>query len=309
MNSPLVSVVMPVYNAEKYVAEAVESILNQSYTNFEFIIIDDCSTDNSFEILKRYRNSDNRIKLFHNETNCKLPTTLNLAIDHAVGKYILRMDADDISLPDRLVKQVEFMEANPEIGVSGTWYNVFDDGMEKMLYHEQKPLEHDMILIYMNLLDNPIGHPTVILRREILKNNHYPEDMRNNAEDYSLWLTLSQKGIKFANLPEYTLSYRLSKSSLSQANQKNINLTLVEVISYTLTKLKIKHKKINYYLNAFVLPGSLFSKLYNMLWSTYVLKEIENNNRKIQIFPEKELSLFVRELSIVNKLIRKVRLQ
>ncbi len=307
MKTPIVSVIMPVYNAERYLALAVESILGQSFNDYEFIIIDDFSIDNSYQILQDYARRDQRIRLFRNGRNQKLPKTLNFGINRALGKYIVRMDADDISLPERLAKQVEFMESHPEIGVCGTWYNVFNDDMGQLLHYEQKPITHEMILIYLNLLENPIGHPTVIIRREVLGNLYYPESLVNNAEDYGLWLMLSQYGVKFANLPVYTLNYRFSSSSLSQTNQKNINLIQIKIISDTLSRFGIKHNRINHYLNAFVLSSNIFTKLYSMLRSVYTLREIERNNHKIQLFSEMELSSFLQSLSFCRKIRRKIR--
>src|SRR5688500_8514963 len=109
---PLVSVLMPVYNAEAYVSEAIQSILQQTYKNFEFLIINDGSTDNSEKLINTF--SDSRIRYIRNSENIKLVATLNKGIDLSVGKYLVRMDADDISLPERLQKQVDFMETHPE---------------------------------------------------------------------------------------------------------------------------------------------------------------------------------------------------
>ncbi|TXJ00169.1 MAG: glycosyltransferase family 2 protein [Neisseriales bacterium] len=133
MTAPIISVVMPVYNAEKYITEAVESILNQTYSDFEFIIIDDCSTDSSYQILQKYAEKDKRIRIFRNDTNRKQAYTKNFAIKLAKGKFIAFMDADDISLPARFTKQVTFMESHPDIGVCGTWIKVFIDDIHKVI--------------------------------------------------------------------------------------------------------------------------------------------------------------------------------
>ncbi|HXK49687.1 MAG TPA: glycosyltransferase family 2 protein, partial [Clostridiales bacterium] len=120
MNSeitPAISVIMSVYNSEQYLQESIDSILDQTFNDFEFIITDDCSTDGSFEIIKSYAMLDKRIKYFRNSENIGLTKSLNLMLDIAKGKYIARMDSDDISMPDRFSKQFDFMENNPEIGV------------------------------------------------------------------------------------------------------------------------------------------------------------------------------------------------
>ena len=116
--APEISVIMSVYNGEEYVAEAVESILNQTFSDFELIVIDDCSTDTTGEILKRLAERDERVKVHPNEVNLRLPSSLNKAISLARGRYIARMDADDIALPERLERQYAFMEAHPNVALS-----------------------------------------------------------------------------------------------------------------------------------------------------------------------------------------------
>ena len=123
MTTPAVSVLMPVYNVEKYIGEAIESILNQTFNDFEFIIIDDASTDNTVSVIEKF--SDNRIKLIRNETNIKLAASLNKGLRIAQGKYIARMDGDDISLPHRFQKLYEFLENNPSVDICGSAMRVF----------------------------------------------------------------------------------------------------------------------------------------------------------------------------------------
>ena len=120
MNSPLVSVIIPCYNAENYVEEAVRSIMTQTYKNLEIIVTDDCSTDNTLKVLRNLAVEDSRIKIIENKENLKIVKSLNNMINIAQGKYIARMDADDISFPERIEKQLAFMDANPEYGLCGT---------------------------------------------------------------------------------------------------------------------------------------------------------------------------------------------
>ncbi len=123
--NPKVTVLMPVYNAEKYLKTAIESILKQTFSDFELLIINDGSTDGSEEIIRSF--NDKRIRLFNNEQNLGIIKTLNKGLNLAKGEYIIRMDADDISLPDRLELQVKYMEENPGIGISGTQARIFGD--------------------------------------------------------------------------------------------------------------------------------------------------------------------------------------
>ncbi|MFN5442865.1 MAG: glycosyltransferase family 2 protein, partial [Crocinitomicaceae bacterium] len=163
---PDVSVVMPVYNGEQYLKEAIESILSQTYVNFEFIIINDGSEDNSEEIILSY--NDPRIVYIKNLENLKLIKTLNIGFSKAKGKYIARMDADDISLPRRLEKQVDYLERNPDIGVLGT--GVFLKGekeISKLLYHTDDKSLRFALAFYC-----PFIHPSVVLRKAVL--DHLP---------------------------------------------------------------------------------------------------------------------------------------
>ena len=163
---PLVTVLMAVYNGEKYLREAIESMLNQSYTNFEFLIINDGSTDSTEEIILSYR--DERIRHMKNEQNIKLIASLNKGLDLAEGKYIARMDADDVSLPERLAKQVDFMERNLEYGLLGTWVKTLGLNPDKEIHFKSG---HDEIRFEL-FFHNYLHHPTVMFRKEIIKKNN-----------------------------------------------------------------------------------------------------------------------------------------
>lgn len=212
---PLVSVIIPCYNAEKYVEQAVRSIMNQTYKNLEILITDDCSTDSSFEILQKLAEEDARIKLFKNEQNQKIVRTLNALVERANGKYIARMDADDISLPKRIEKQVCFMEAHPDIAICGTnaWH--IDDN-NRIFARSHLPCKNSDIQIFKFFL-NPFYHPTVLCRKELLKNHRYDEKFLY-AEDYELWLRVLTffMGI---NLTDKLFCYRIIDSSSSHCDK------------------------------------------------------------------------------------------
>ena len=210
--SPLITVLMAVYNGEKYLREAIESILTQSYTDFEFLIINDGSSDRTEEIIVSY--NDERIRYIKNDKNLKLIASLNKGLDLAKGEYIARMDADDISLPNRLEKQVKFMENNPEVGLLGTCVRTI--GLEDNF--DIKYMEgHDQIRLKL-LFDNYITHPTVMLRSEILKKNNlkYPDLL--HTEDYALWVLLSNYA-KIEILPEILLHYRCHGNNISELHK------------------------------------------------------------------------------------------
>jgi glycosyltransferase involved in cell wall biosynthesis len=208
-SSPLVSVLMPVYNGEKYLREAIDSILNQTFTDFEFLIINDGSTDDTENIILSY--TDARIRYLKNKENLKLIATLNKGLDLAQGKYIARMDADDISLPKRLEQQVDFMEKNPNIGLLGSWVRNFGEGND---YDITFNIGHRNIRFEL-FFHNYFHHPSVMLRTEILRkyNLYFPRVL--HAEDYALWINLSNY-TEFEILPAILLYYRSHGDNISE---------------------------------------------------------------------------------------------
>lgn len=187
---PVVSVLMPVYNGERYLHQAVDSILGQTLTNFEFIIINDGSTDNTAEILDGYK--DPRIVRLNNGKNIGLVGSLNRGLAEARGELIARMDADDVSYPDRLVEEVSFLSSHPEVGLVSTNFYLIDSrseiigglGLNKLLKGEQVEWE-----LYWG---NPVVHPSVMFRASLIRSvGGYPPGYLYYAEDYALWLRLA----------------------------------------------------------------------------------------------------------------------
>ena len=225
----LISVIMPVYNGEKYLSEAIESILNQTYRNFEFLIINDGSTDTSEEIICSY--TDPRIFYLKNDKNRGLVYTLNYGISVARGEYIARMDADDISFPHRFEKQIEAFDIDSDLGLCGTWAKVI--GSNTILKVET---EHERIKCGL-FFTNQFIHSSVMLRKDILieLGNYYDE---NNfpAEDYGLWIELSCK-IKLVNIPLILIEYRVHPTQIStfrSEKQKQLthSLRLKQIINF-----------------------------------------------------------------------------
>lgn len=207
-----VSVLMPVYNGEKYLAQAIESIGFQSYDDWELIIVDDGSTDMTAEIVSRYR--DNRIYYLKNERNIGLIATLNKGIDYCSGKYIARMDADDISEPERLKKQIEFMESHPNYVMCGTNARIINS--EGNPIGSIKNLTTNNYLRINLLFSVPFVHPSMIIRKEAILNSRYDADFKH-VEDYDLWCRLSAKGM-IANVGKKFLQYRWHESNISVVN-------------------------------------------------------------------------------------------
>ena len=210
---PKISVVMPVYNGEKYLKEAIDSILNQTFTDFEFIIIDDGSTDKTEQIIKSY--DDKRILYIKNEKNLGVAESLNKGLDMAQGEYIARMDADDISMPKRFEKQIDFMDVHCEYGVCGTGVIIFQDDeyiCQRMFSESHKALRVDLIF------GNALAHPTVMIRKSISESVllRYDEDFEK-AEDYELWTRISNN-IQIHSIKEPLLKYRIHENQVSTSS-------------------------------------------------------------------------------------------
>jgi len=209
---------MPVYNGESYLADAIDSILNQTYTNFEFLIIDDGSSDGSAELIKSY--DDHRIQLISLPCNKGLVNALNMGLDLARGEYVARMDADDISMPERLERQILFLDANSDIDVCGSWLEAFD-GVETTIWNP--PLTDEEIKCSL-LFESVIYHPTVMMRKSIFLDGsvRYSRDYPH-AEDYELWVRLS-RSCRFANIGEVLLKYRLHDRNIGRL-ESDVQLT------------------------------------------------------------------------------------
>lgn len=237
MESPIISVIMPVFNSAAFLKDAIESILNQTFTDFEFLIFDDGSTDNSSEIIKSY--TDKRIVFFEDNINKGYTPRLNNGLKIAKGKYIARMDSDDISELNRFQKQVYYMEINPSTGLCGSFMKFIGSTRENFENWVQHSSDE---AIKVNLLfDCAICHPTVMLRKSVLdKNNiNYNVDLEP-GEDYDLWVRMS-KITSFYNIPVQLLNYRLSNNqvTVSARNYKQ-HLIKEQLILAQLLSLGIK---------------------------------------------------------------------
>jgi glycosyltransferase involved in cell wall biosynthesis len=213
MGAPKISVLMPVYNGEDYLKEAIDSILNQTLPDFEFIIVNDGSTDRTDDIVKTYR--DPRIRFVENEKNMGLIRSLNKGLELAEGAYIARMDSDDISLPERLSIQASFLDTHPEVGVCGTWAKIIDE--KGNVTGALKPLSGDAV---RKLFWRPssVLHPTCMIRAKLLKDHRYSLDYPH-AEDYELWLRLYSK-TDFYNLDRFLLLYRVHPAGIGRTQRE-----------------------------------------------------------------------------------------
>jgi glycosyltransferase involved in cell wall biosynthesis len=213
-NLPLISVLMPAYNAEKYIGEAIESVLNQTFTDFELLIINDGSTDKTEEIIRSF--NDKRIRYIKNETNLKLIATLNKGIDLAQGRYIARIDADDMCMPKRFEEQVDFLEKHPNYALCGSWAYLMNSKSEKT--GRIKFIDNHNLLQISLLFSCPIIHPSVMARTEIFKQFKYSHTALH-IEDLDLWIRIVNAGFKIANIPHFLIKYRWHDANISVENE------------------------------------------------------------------------------------------
>ena len=277
---------MPVYNGATYLNEAIDSILNQTYNDFEFLIIDDGSTDGSVKIIKSY--DDNRIRLVENRNNLGQSETLNKGLSLAKGKYIARMDQDDISMPERLKKQFEFMENNSDIDVCGSWLQLMGkhDGIVE--------LETDSERIKINLLTNQnLAHPAVMIRKSTLVKyelNYNPTFTIGN--DYDLWVRMFDY-CSFANLPEPLLKFRMHDNQYSKIMWEQNEVETNRILTNLLKKIGIHpddsdliiHKKL---FTGYGIDSLLIDEVFNYL------RELRSSNLRNKIFEPNAFNEFLR---------------
>jgi glycosyltransferase involved in cell wall biosynthesis len=226
---PIVTVLMPVYNAEAFVATAIDSVLRQSFTQFELLIISDGSSDRSAEIITSFR--DERIRFINNERNLGLIATLNSGIRLASGKFIARMDADDVCLPDRLSKQVAFLEQRVDVAVVASLVDFINTDGEvtgNWSTDQSAVSEQDIALVMART--NCIAHPSVIMRTEIARKYLYQTNQKG-AEDWDLWLRLLADGHRIAKISEVLLHYRIHPDSITAGDKRNCWVCLERLVA------------------------------------------------------------------------------
>ncbi|WP_051885670.1 glycosyltransferase family 2 protein [Flavobacterium hydatis] len=296
MHTPKISVIMPVYNAESFLKESIESILNQTYTDFELLILNDKSTDNSLEVIKQCQQKDSRIVIIDKKINVGPANLRNEGMQIAKGDFIALMDADDIALPTRFEKQVEVLKNNPEIGVCGTWFTFFGSKKNKVIRHGE---DHDHIKISF-LHSCGIGNPTVMLKKEALSGLEFNNDYVP-VEDYDLWSRLLPK-TKFHNIQESLLNYRLHNNNISKTKIDNVNKSIKRVKANQMTEFGIDpvDAKIDFYINAVsVKRGLLPDEVIEVINAS---KFLLSQNVKLKNFDHPEL-----EEHIERTLIRTIR--
>jgi glycosyltransferase involved in cell wall biosynthesis len=233
MKNTLVSVIMPVYNSEKYLKAAIESVLSQSYENIELIVVDNASVDSTREIVLSY--TDSRIRLVKNEINSGIVYSRNKGIELATGSFVATLDSDDIAMPDRLARQVDFLERHPEYGMCGTFYNLID-GQDKFLRKVVYPTGSRDIKTHLTL-GNCFGNSTIMIRSHIAKELRYRKEFEI-IEDYDLWYRISRMS-EVANLPFFGTAYRMHGNNLSVEKVNEMLMLVKKMNGRILTDLHI----------------------------------------------------------------------
>jgi glycosyltransferase involved in cell wall biosynthesis len=259
---PFISVILPVYNAEKYILASIQSILSQTYSNFELIVLNDGSTDKSGEIIKEI--DDSRI-VYVEHPNCGLASTLNKGLGLAKGQFIARQDADDISYPQRFEKQIAFLRTHPQCGLLGTWAQIIDEkGNVTSRYHRHET-ENNSIKFTL-CFDNSFVHSSVMFRKEVLSTvGNYDSSVHHLVQDYEYWFRISRK-YQLANLSETLLDYREVGSSISRITS-DFSRVVAEQSSQNLS---------NYFSPAQVLAPEILSSLHHGINLSHRLEQLRD---------------------------------
>ena len=271
---------MPVFNAAPYLAQAIESILNQTLTNFEFIIIDDASTDSSWKIIKSFARLDPRIRIYRNRLNLGVSTTSNIAISLARCKYLARMDADDVSTPDRLKKQSKYLKLNPNTVVVGAQCTIINQ-INQVIGYKNFPTSSTSInnMLFWAV---PVQQGYMMINRSLLpKNFTWYSASKTSAEEVDLYFRLSQYGL-FANLKDNLYFYRQVDNSLSRINpKKTFYLTLQSRLKAIKNGFQPSLIAIVVNLAQIIVITLLPSSLIYSLW--YFIRGINQNQKESEI--------------------------
>ncbi|EKB51324.1 Chondroitin polymerase [Cecembia lonarensis LW9] len=286
------SVVMPVYNGEKHLVEAIESVLNQSFGNFELIIIDDASTDQSVEIIRSF--ADARIRLLQNEQNSGVAATRNRGLQEAKGEYLVWMDCDDIIDTKKFEIQVNFLNQNPEIGICGTWLTRFGEGRPRL---SKSPTDPE--IIKASLIFNPsVWNATAMFRMDKIKNANLSYDTRLKvAEDYNFYFDASHH-FPMKNIAKSLYHYRASDSSIMKkfGDQEDKMLKFYQII-YTkvFDALAIEKTEENFLKHRKIASTQLYDNWKEFKIAHHWLLSLIGQNEKIQLYDQKAFEIVIND--------------
>ena len=233
-HKPLVSILLPVYNAECYLRTSLDSTLAQTYENIEVICVDDGSSDSSLKILRKIARTDKRVKVFRNTKNQGIGYTANKALRQAKGEFIARMDADDVMLPDRIEKQVSFLQSNKEVVLVGGQCVVINEDGEEIGEKKNPQLHKDIYKLMFTTMS--VQNPTVMINRKLVPESALKLDTKlHPVDDLDMLFKLFNYG-KFANLPDNVLKYRVYKGSSTMKNPKRSFLLTLKIRARAITE-------------------------------------------------------------------------
>lgn len=213
----MISIIMGAYNGEKTICEAVDSILKQTYEEWEFIICDDCSTDNTNKLLQEYKSLDSRICIIRNEKNIGLAGTLNHCLKYVHGEYIARMDCDDISHPERLEKQIKYLQEHPELDLVGTYmYGFNENGLTRIINKKMHPSKYDIPK------ENPFHHATILMKADTMQKlgGYKVAKYTQRMEDVDLWYRFFAAGFQGETISEPLYWVRLDENAFRRRKLK-----------------------------------------------------------------------------------------
>ena len=279
--NPPITVLMPVYNSEAFLNAAIESVLNQTFTNFEFLIVNDGSTDSSLDIITSYK--DKRIKIKNNNQNTGITKSLNMGLNLAKGIYIARMDADDISRKDRLEIQYNYITKNPDTVLVGSWVTIINNKGQKL--NEAHFNCHFSDIFGHMFLGNQFAHSSVFFKKDVINNIGGYDNSFKSAQDYDLWFRVLEKKYKAANIPEFLVDYRDHNDNIS--NIKKSNQEYYACLSIKNAYNNIFNKKITIK-NISLIRKYIFEKKHMSIWKLiliyYCLNKLKNSLKKIKIY-------------------------
>ncbi len=290
----LISVILPVYNCDQYIKECIDSILSQTYTKFELIIIDDKSTDKTVEIIKSY--TDNRIKLTLKEKNTGLTDSLNYGIHIAQGDFIARMDGDDVCMPTRFEEQIKVLIENPEISICGSWAKII--GINE--YMETPECNHQIFKKF--IFHNALIHPSLMFRKKVFENHKYDRNFEP-AEDFNLWTRLIFE-FNFYNIQKPLLNYRKHDMNVSKQRAQIQKEKFLEslynfysTINEDKSEVDLKIFK-NFYLNTSFTTAD-FLKIYELYNSLLNYKKI-NLKKEVKLLDKRAVRKLLEQKPLIE---------
>ena len=281
---PVLSIILPVFNREKYIRDTLKSLIKQSFTDFELIIIDNASTDNTVSIISEF--NDNRICLIKNTENMGIPYARNQGLKIAEGNFIAPFDSDDIALPDKFKKQIDFLQNNPDYGMIGTWVKLIDENGNSINKHWKLKSKPDRIPAKL-LFRNFFAQPSVVIRKEAIPLQGYHTSF-NIGEDYMMWIEISDK-YKTYNIPEYLVLCRIHNSNSSSENKQKLLEYDYKIYLFLFNRLQIEINENNFKLIENIKNNLKISSINLLIEIELFLLTILKKNLSLNIYNHKQL--------------------